>query len=53
MMQTDLADDGLHPNPKGYRIMAPVASRAIDEAVHAAAPAVTAPEKKHHFPFSK
>jgi len=29
-MQTDLADDGLHPNAKGYRIMAPIALAAID-----------------------
>ena len=29
-MQTDLADDGLHPNGKGYRIMAPIALAAID-----------------------
>jgi len=32
-MQTDLADDGLHPNAKGYRIMAPIALAAIDDAV--------------------
>jgi lysophospholipase L1-like esterase len=56
MMQSDLADDGLHPNAKGYRIMAPIAQRAIDEVVRQAAPAAApAPEeKKHHFnPFSK
>jgi lysophospholipase L1-like esterase len=29
-MQADLADDGLHPNARGYRIMAPVALAAID-----------------------
>lgn len=29
-LQADLADDGLHPNPKGYRVMAPVALSAID-----------------------
>jgi lysophospholipase L1-like esterase len=34
MMQSDLADDGLHPNAKGYRIMAPVAQKAIDEVIH-------------------
>src|SRR5262249_31378898 len=28
-LQTDLADDGLHPNSKGYRIMAPLALDAI------------------------
>jgi lysophospholipase L1-like esterase len=29
-LQADLADDGLHPNAKGYRIMAPIALGAID-----------------------
>lgn len=30
---SDLADDGLHPNAKGYRIMAPLALAAIEKAV--------------------
>jgi lysophospholipase L1-like esterase len=29
-LQADLADDGLHPNPKGYRVMAPIALNDID-----------------------
>ncbi len=29
-MQADLADDGLHPNARGYRIMAPIALAAVD-----------------------
>jgi lysophospholipase L1-like esterase len=29
-LQADLADDGLHPNSKGYRLMAPIALAAID-----------------------
>jgi lysophospholipase L1-like esterase len=29
-LQAELADDGLHPNAKGYRAMAPVALNAID-----------------------
>jgi len=29
-LQADLADDGLHPNAKGYRLMAPIALAAID-----------------------
>ena len=58
MMQSDLADDGLHPNAKGYRIMAPVAQKAIDSCLRPAAapPAVEPPptEKKRHLnPFSK
>jgi len=32
-LQAELADDGLHPNSAGYRIMAPVALAAIDKAV--------------------
>jgi lysophospholipase L1-like esterase len=32
-LQSDLADDGLHPNSKGYRLMAPLALNAIDRAV--------------------
>ena len=29
----DLSDDGLHPNAKGYRIMAPLAIKALDQAL--------------------
>jgi len=32
-LQADLADDGLHPNAKGYRVMAPLALNAIERAV--------------------
>jgi lysophospholipase L1-like esterase len=32
-LQADLAEDGLHPNAKGYRLMAPIALAAIDKAV--------------------
>jgi lysophospholipase L1-like esterase len=32
-LQADLADDGLHPNGKGYRVMAPIALGAIDRAL--------------------
>jgi lysophospholipase L1-like esterase len=58
MMQSDLADDGLHPNAKGYRIMAPIAQKAIEEVTRPAAPAPVAapppPDKKHGInPFSK
>lgn len=31
--QADLSDDGLHPNAKGYRVMAPLAAAAIDKAM--------------------
>jgi lysophospholipase L1-like esterase len=44
-MKTDLADDGLHPNSKGYRIMAPLAMAAIDKTV-TAAPAPKAKKRR-------
>jgi lysophospholipase L1-like esterase len=31
-LKPDLADDGLHPNAKGYRIMAPLALAAVTKA---------------------
>ena len=33
MMKKDLADDGLHPNAAGYKIMAPLAEAAIHKAL--------------------
>jgi lysophospholipase L1-like esterase len=33
MLRADLADDGLHPNAEGYKIMAPLAERAIAAAL--------------------
>jgi lysophospholipase L1-like esterase len=35
----EYSDDGLHPNPAGYRVMAPLALAAIDKAVGPAVPA--------------
>ncbi|MGH9674043.1 MAG: GDSL-type esterase/lipase family protein [Bryobacteraceae bacterium] len=37
-LKGDLADDGLHPNPAGYRLMAPLALAAIDAALAPPAP---------------
>jgi len=34
----DLADDGLHPNAKGYRLMAPVALKSIESVLSHPAP---------------
>jgi lysophospholipase L1-like esterase len=51
-LKEDLGDDGLHPNAKGYRIMAPLALEAIQKALppKAAPPApattATKPAKK-------
>jgi lysophospholipase L1-like esterase len=33
LLKRDLADDGLHPNPNGYKIMAPLADAAIAKAL--------------------
>jgi lysophospholipase L1-like esterase len=32
-LPADLSDDGLHPNAKGFRVMAPLASAAIGKTV--------------------
>jgi lysophospholipase L1-like esterase len=39
LLQASLADDGLHPNAAGYKIMAPLAQAAIDKALRSPAPA--------------
>jgi lysophospholipase L1-like esterase len=44
----DLADDGLHPNAKGYRLMAPIVLGAIDRAFPSV-PAQPAARKKRLF----
>jgi lysophospholipase L1-like esterase len=33
LLRSDLAEDGLHPNEKGYAIMAPLAQKAIEQAL--------------------
>jgi lysophospholipase L1-like esterase len=33
LLKKDLADDGLHPNAAGYKIMAPMAEAAIEKAL--------------------
>jgi len=33
LLKRDLAEDGLHPNPAGYKIMAPLAEAAIAKAL--------------------
>jgi len=45
-LKTDLADDGLHPNSAGYRIMAPLALASIEKVIRVA-PEVPAKPKKH------
>jgi lysophospholipase L1-like esterase len=43
---TDLADDGLHPNAKGYRVMAPLALAAVDKTLGTQQPLISAKPKK-------
>jgi len=38
VLGADLADDGLHPNAKGYRIMAPLAVKGLDQALSETSP---------------
>lgn len=38
-MAPNLADDGLHPNPQGYRVMAPLALAAIEKSLNPPKPA--------------
>lgn len=33
LLQRDLSEDGLHPNDKGYAVMAPLAQKAINQAL--------------------
>jgi hypothetical protein len=42
-LKEDLGDDGLHPNAKGYRIMAPLALEAIQKALPPKPPALPPP----------
>jgi lysophospholipase L1-like esterase len=45
MLQADLSDDGLHPNSKGYRVMAPLALEAIQKTLKPIAPPKPPPAK--------
>jgi lysophospholipase L1-like esterase len=42
-LKEDLSDDGLHPNAKGFRVMAPLASSAIEKTL---APVTTSEKPK-------
>jgi lysophospholipase L1-like esterase len=46
----ELSDDGLHPNAKGYRIMAPLAGLAIDRILAPAPAESSAKPKRRLFP---
>src|SRR5207245_2579142 len=52
-IKTDLADDGLHPNAAGYRIMAPVAMAALEANVLKPAPVVISKRRAPKPPVEK
>lgn len=43
-LSSDLSDDGLHPNGKGYRVMAPLLASALSKALGPAAPPAIPPQ---------
>jgi lysophospholipase L1-like esterase len=45
-LTTDISDDGLHPNAKGYRIMSPLVVTAINLALYDAPAAPQQPKKR-------
>ncbi len=45
-LPADMGDDGLHPNAKGYRVMAPLALAAIDKVLAGAPASAPAAEQK-------
>jgi lysophospholipase L1-like esterase len=49
LMQADMADDGLHPNSKGYRAMAPIALDALNKTLSAVGPPATEKTQKKRF----
>ncbi len=46
LMRRELADKGLHPNAAGYAVMAPLAARAIEQALAGAGAAPQAPPRR-------
>jgi len=46
-LREELSDDGLHPNPAGYRVMAPLVLQAIDKV----AGQPPGPQRRRRFPF--
>ena len=45
-LKANLANDGLHPNADGYRVMAPIALEAVDRALPVISSAPAQPESK-------
>jgi lysophospholipase L1-like esterase len=54
VLGADEAEDGLHPNAKGYRIMAPLAIKGLDQALAENSPKEQPSDKKKRaLPFTK
>lgn len=51
MLKADLADDGLHPNSAGYRVMAPLALQAVEKSLGPATSQKLPPKKRRLFPL--
>jgi len=49
-LKTDLADDGLHPEASGYRVMAPIALEAIDRLLVKTVPAPVSKKRPSRTP---
>ncbi len=49
LMPADMADDGLHPNSKGYRVMAPLALDAVNKTLSAVGSPATEKAQKKRF----
>jgi len=49
-LRQELADDGLHPNAEGYRVMAPLAEQAIETVLRGRG-GVQQEERRRRFPF--
>jgi acyl-CoA thioesterase-1 len=49
MMTVDMADDGLHPNSKGYRVMAPLALDALNRTLSTVGPPAVEKTQKRRF----
>src|SRR5690606_23735596 len=49
MLRAELADDGLHPNAEGYKVMAPLAERAIAEALKASSKGSSKQRERRRF----
>jgi lysophospholipase L1-like esterase len=52
-LKAELADDGLHPNAAGYRVMAPIAMAALEANVLKPTPVITSKKRAQKPPVEK